>query len=195
MSKIMNVGVIGTGFMGRAHSNAYRKLSNFFSTEIQPVLKTVCALEPEETMKAFADQWGYESYETDWRAVVDNKDIDHIDICTPNNTHKDIVLAAAAAFNQSQSAWKQTLESDLELLRQSRPTAVNLFWAISRMQALIDQLPSDQNPKQTLLAEARRIHAEDVAANRTMGEMGAELIVEPTAVITHCNAGALATGG
>lgn len=97
MSKILNVGVIGTGFMGRAHSNAYRKLGNFFSTETQPVLKAVCALEPEDQLQAYANQWGYESYETDWRRLVERKDIDHIDICTPNNTHREIALAAAAA--------------------------------------------------------------------------------------------------
>ncbi len=97
MAKRFNVGIIGTGFMGRAHSNAYRKVGNFFSLETKPVLKTICALEPEEKLSAFANQWGYESYETDWRKLIARDDIDHIDVCTPNNTHKDIVLAAAAA--------------------------------------------------------------------------------------------------
>ena len=96
MAKRFNVGIIGTGFMGRAHSNAYRKVGNFFALETKPVLKTICALEPEEKLRAFADQWGYESYETDWRKLIAREDIDHIDVCTPNNTHKEIVLAAAA---------------------------------------------------------------------------------------------------
>ncbi|MFO8153437.1 Gfo/Idh/MocA family protein [Thioalkalivibrio sp.] len=97
MSKRLNVGVIGTGFMGRAHSNAYRKVGNFFPMDIKPTLKTICALEPADKLQAFADQWGYESYETDWRKLMERDDIDQIDVCTPNNTHKEIVLAAAAA--------------------------------------------------------------------------------------------------
>jgi len=97
MAKPYNVGIVGMGFMGRTHSNAYRKVNNFFSLEHKPVLKTICALEPEEKLKAFADSWGFESYETDWRKLIERKDIDQIDICTPNATHKEIVLAAAAA--------------------------------------------------------------------------------------------------
>ena len=97
MAKPLNVGVIGMGFMGRAHSNAHRKVSNFFPLERKPVLKTICALEEESKLKAFADTWGYESYETDWRKLIDDPEIDQIDICTPNNTHKEIVLAAAKA--------------------------------------------------------------------------------------------------
>ncbi len=97
MAKRFNVGIIGTGFMGRAHSNAYRKVNNFFSLDTHPTLTAICALEPEEKLRAFADQWGYASYETDWRKLIARDDIDHIDVCTPNNTHREIVLAAAAA--------------------------------------------------------------------------------------------------
>ena len=71
MAKPFNVGVIGMGFMGRAHSNAYRKVNNFFPLETKPVLKTICAVEPPEKLKAFAETWGYESYETDWRKLID----------------------------------------------------------------------------------------------------------------------------
>ena len=95
-SKNLNVGVIGYGFMGRAHSNAYRKVSNFFEREYRPVLKAACGRDREQTQK-FADTWGYESVETDWRKLIERKDIDAIDICTPNNTHREIALAAAAA--------------------------------------------------------------------------------------------------
>ena len=94
--KNLNVGVIGYGFMGRAHSNAYRKVSNFFQREYRPVLKAACGRDQAKT-KEFADTWGYESVETDWRKLVERKDIDAIDICTPNNTHKEIALAAAKA--------------------------------------------------------------------------------------------------
>src|SRR5690606_20707055 len=100
MSKTLNVGMIGYGFMGRAHSNAYRRVSNFFDLEYQPVLKAVCARDAEKA-KAFADQWGYESIETDWRRLLERKDIDAIDICTPNNLHRDIAIAAAEAGKMS----------------------------------------------------------------------------------------------
>ena len=96
MAKSLNIGMIGYGFMGRAHSNAYRKVSNFFDLEYKPVLKAVCARDAEKA-QAFADKWGYESIETDWRKLIARKDIDAVDICTPNNLHKEIAIAAAKA--------------------------------------------------------------------------------------------------
>lgn len=90
-----NVGLIGCGFMGRAHSNAWRKVGNFFDLPLQPVCKAVCA-RTRSDVEAFAQRWGYESVETDWRRLVERKDIDAIDICTPNDTHREIALAAAA---------------------------------------------------------------------------------------------------
>ncbi|MBI3838979.1 MAG: Gfo/Idh/MocA family oxidoreductase, partial [Planctomycetia bacterium] len=96
MSKPLNIGMIGYGFMGRAHSNAYRQVSQFFSRKYRPVLKACCARK-EDKIKAFAQNWGYESYETDWRKLIERKDIDLIDVGSPNNTHKEIVLAAAKA--------------------------------------------------------------------------------------------------
>lgn len=96
MSKPVNVGVIGYGFMGRAHSNAYRKVNNFFSLDYRPVLKAACARDAAK-LKAFADTWGYESTETDWPRLVERKDIDLVDICVPNHLHREISLAATAA--------------------------------------------------------------------------------------------------
>src|ERR1051325_8141281 len=94
--KPLNIGLIGYGFMGRAHSNAYRKVSNFFDLEYQPVLKAACARDAGK-IKDFAQKWGYESTETDWRKLIERKDIDAIDICTPNDTHAEIAIAAAKA--------------------------------------------------------------------------------------------------
>ena len=91
-----NIGMIGYGFMGRAHSNAYRKVSNFFDVPMQPVLKVACARNAEP-LQAFADQWGYESIETDWHNVIARDDVDAVDICVPNNLHKEIAIAAAQA--------------------------------------------------------------------------------------------------
>ncbi len=96
MAKPLNIGMIGYGFMGRAHSNAYQTVNHFFDLPLRPVLKAVCARSADKA-KTFADQWGYESVETDWRKLIARKDIDAIDICTPNNTHAEIALAAAAA--------------------------------------------------------------------------------------------------
>ena len=105
-----------------------------------------------------------------------------------------VVLAARARFNASLSDWKQQIESDLETLSLSRPTAVNLFWAIERMRRVINDI-SNEMPEPILLAEAKRIHEEDIQACHRMGELGAALIEKPCAILTHCNAGALATGG
>ncbi len=82
--------------MGRVHSNAYRRVNNFFDLQYQPVLKAVCARNAE-LAQAFADKWGYESIETDWRKLIKRVDIDAIDICVPNNLHKEIAIAAAEA--------------------------------------------------------------------------------------------------
>ena len=94
--KPLNIGLVGYGFMGRTHSNAYRKVNNFFDLAYRPVLKAVSGRDAE-AVKKFADKWGYESTETDWRKIVERKDIDAVDICTPNNLHKEIAIAAAKA--------------------------------------------------------------------------------------------------
>ncbi|MFO0915438.1 MAG: Gfo/Idh/MocA family oxidoreductase [Pirellulales bacterium] len=96
MTKPLNIGMIGYGFMGRAHSNAYSQVNHFFNLPYRPVLKAVCARDAAKA-QAFADTWGYESIETDWRKLLQRKDIDAVDICTPNNLHKEIAIAAAEA--------------------------------------------------------------------------------------------------
>jgi len=96
MAKTLNIGMIGYGFMGRAHSNAYRKVGNFFPSDTRVVLKAACARDAAK-IGAFAQQWGYESVETDWKRLVARKDIDAVDICVPNNLHKEIALACAQA--------------------------------------------------------------------------------------------------
>ena len=94
--KPLRIGMIGYGFMGRAHSNAYRRVNNFFDLQYEPVLQAVCARD-EVKARQFADTWGYASVETDWRKLVERKDIDAVDICVPNNLHHDIAIAAAKA--------------------------------------------------------------------------------------------------
>ena len=94
--KKLRVGLIGYGFMGRTHSNAFRKVGNFFDLNYDVEMKACCARN-EDRIKAFADNWGYESYETDWRKLIERDDIDLIDIGSPNNTHYEMAIAAAEA--------------------------------------------------------------------------------------------------
>ena len=89
--------------------------------------------------------------------------------------------------------WQQKVTDDIALLAQSRPTAVNLFWALAQMQALLAQALDD--PKAAFITAAEQIHADDIAANIKMGEMGADLLAGAKGVMTHCNTGTLATGG
>ncbi len=104
-----------------------------------------------------------------------------------------VVLAARARYAETPQSWQTRIGEDLAILIQSRPTAVNLNWAVQRMAQVMARLVGD--PEQQLLAEARAIHREDIAANRRMGQLGAALLGERGAVLTHCNAGSLATGG
>ena len=92
----LNIAIVGCGFMGRTHSNAFRRVTNFFDTPFRPVLKTICARNVEKA-QAFAARWGFEGIETDWRRLMDDREIDLIDIASPNDTHAEIALAAAKA--------------------------------------------------------------------------------------------------
>jgi methylthioribose-1-phosphate isomerase len=104
-----------------------------------------------------------------------------------------LVLAARIRLAADGRGWLAGLEEDARILAAARPTAVNLFWALERMMQRARQLQDDPVP--ALEAEARAIHAEDLAANRRMGELGAALIEDGSGVLTHCNTGSLATGG
>ncbi len=98
MAKELRIGMLGCGFMGRAHSNAWLQVSHFFEREHKPVLKAVYGREQDRAqLEKFAKMWGYESIETDWRKVVERDDIDLIDVCVPNHMHHDCVIAAAEA--------------------------------------------------------------------------------------------------
>lgn len=105
-----------------------------------------------------------------------------------------VVLSARACYARSHLDWWQLMQPDLAALGSARPTAVNLRWAIVRMAQVASNLPQG-DPEAALLSAAQRIHQEDIEANRRIGAIGAGLIGERTSVITHCNAGALATGG
>src|SRR5246500_5777367 len=108
-----------------------------------------------------------------------------------------IALGVKNSKAESTGDLKRDLDATCDLIGKTRPTAVNLFWAIRRMQEKFERIRIRPVPqiKQELIDEARRMHAEDIAANQAMGRHGATLMPSAGGVLTHCNAGALATAG
>jgi methylthioribose-1-phosphate isomerase len=109
------------------------------------------------------------------------------------------VLLGVRARVAAGGDWRAALEADFQVLSESRPTAVNLFWALNRMRERLDRLKDGENPVQALESEALGIHESDREANLTMAQLGVELIRKHQGnlqnLLTHCNTGALATGG
>ena len=148
MTKPLNIGLVGYGFMGRTHSNGYKRANDFFDLEYRPVLKAICGRNAENA-QAFADQWGYESVETDWKALVARDDIDAIDICTPNNTHAEIAIAAAKAGKMvlCEKPLSMTVAEGEEMVKVIEETGVaNTVWynyrrvpAVTLAKKLIDE--------------------------------------------------------
>ena len=96
-SKTFNVALIGSKFMGRTHSNAYLKVAKYFEDiPIEPVMHTLAARNPDETA-AFAKQWGWQNHTTDWKEAATSKEIDLVDVGTPNDVHKEQAIAALEA--------------------------------------------------------------------------------------------------
>jgi methylthioribose-1-phosphate isomerase len=104
-----------------------------------------------------------------------------------------VALAARGRFAEAGERWREAMQADVDLLAASRPTAVNLSWALAVMRERIEDIAADPYP--VLLARAQALHRADVASNEALGEFGARLIAPRSGVLTHCNAGALATGG
>jgi len=98
LKKPLNIAVLGSGFMGRAHANAYKQVGQFFESGYQPVLKVCYGREENRgNLEAFASRWGFGSFDTNWQRIIEREDIDLIDVCLPNHMHYDVVMAAAAA--------------------------------------------------------------------------------------------------
>ena len=106
-----------------------------------------------------------------------------------------LALAARNIPADSMAAFLQALEEAARELAATRPTAVNLFWALDRLMARARACATPREAREALLAEARALHLEDVEANRRLGALGASLLPPGRAVLTHCNTGSLATGG
>jgi len=96
MPRKINVALIGSKFMGRAHSNAYLNVAKFFDLPVEPVMHTLCARDPDETA-AFAARWGWQRSSTDWKQVVADDAIDLVDVSTPNHVHREQAIAALEA--------------------------------------------------------------------------------------------------
>ena len=146
--KKLNIGMVGYGFMGRAHSNAFRTAGNFFPLDYEIVLKAACARSADKA-QSFADNWGYESNETDWRKLIERKDIDVIDIASPNDTHKEIALAAAAAGKMilcEKPLGRNSKESEEMVAAVEKAGVTNMVWynyrripAVTMAKQLIDE--------------------------------------------------------
>lgn len=95
-TKVLSVALIGTKFMGRAHSNAWKQAPRFFDLPADLRLAVICGRNASETSKA-ATKLGWQRSSTDWRAVIADPAIDIVDICTPNDSHAEIAIAAAKA--------------------------------------------------------------------------------------------------
>jgi myo-inositol 2-dehydrogenase/D-chiro-inositol 1-dehydrogenase len=146
--KNLNIGVVGTGFMGRTHSNAFAQANHFFDLPYKPVLKTICARSADKA-QAFAAQWGYQSVETDWRRLVESRDVDVIDIASPNNTHAEIAIAAANAGKMvlcEKPLGRNPSESEAMVAAVEKAGVANMVWynyrrvpAVTLAKQLIDE--------------------------------------------------------
>jgi predicted dehydrogenase len=115
----INVALIGHMFMGKAHSNAYRQVMRFFPGRIVPRMKVICGKAPREELEATARQFGWEESDSDWRKVIERKDIDVVDIATPGYMHHPMVMAAAEAGKHllCEKPLANTLPQAKEMLR------------------------------------------------------------------------------
>jgi myo-inositol 2-dehydrogenase/D-chiro-inositol 1-dehydrogenase len=146
--KNLNIGVVGTGFMGRTHSNAFSQVNHFFDLPYKPVLKAICARSGDKA-RAFAAQWGYESVETDWRKLVESRDVDVVDIASPNDTHAEIAIAAAKAGKMvlcEKPLGRNPSESEAMVAAVEKAGVANMVWynyrrvpAVTLAKQLIDE--------------------------------------------------------
>lgn len=146
--KTLNIGMVGYGFMGRTHSNAFAQAPHFFDMDYKPVLKTICARSADKA-QAFAEQWGYEKSVTDWRALIDDTSIDLIDIASPNDTHMEIAIAAAQAGKMvmcEKPLGRSAAESKKMVEAVERAGVANMVWynyrrvpAVTLAKQLIDE--------------------------------------------------------
>jgi myo-inositol 2-dehydrogenase/D-chiro-inositol 1-dehydrogenase len=144
----LNIALVGYGFMGRTHSNAFLQAPRFFDLPFEPILRTVVARNADR-VRAFADTWGYQSVETDWRAVVERGDVDLVDIASPNDTHAEIAIAAARAGKMvtcEKPLGRTAAEAQAMVSAVEAAGVANMVWynyrrvpAVMLLKALIDE--------------------------------------------------------
>src|SRR5690349_503559 len=91
--KQVNIALIGYQFMGKAHSNAYRQVGRYFDLDVEPVMKVLCGRD-EKKVRVAQEKFGWQEIATNWEEVITRKDIDLVDVATPNDTHAAISVAA-----------------------------------------------------------------------------------------------------
>ena len=116
----LNVALIGQGFMGRSHSNAWGQVAKFFKPPLKPVMHTVFG-QPEENPKTFAENWGWKNASTDWQALVKSPEIGLVDVVTPNYMHAPVAKAALEAGKPV--ACEKPIAGTLDDARQMAETA------------------------------------------------------------------------
>jgi len=126
--KTVNIAMIGQGFMGRTHSNAWSQVGKFFEAPVQPVMHTTFG-QPEEDPEAFAANWGWANASTDWRKLVRSEEIDLVDIATPNFLHAAVAKAALAAGKHvfCEKPIAGTLKDAREMVAAARKARVKTF--------------------------------------------------------------------
>ena len=146
--KKLGIGLVGCGFMGRIHANAFGQVGKFFELEFQPVLTAACARNAASA-ESFARNWGFASFETDWRKLLTRGDIDLIDIASPNDTHVEIAVAAAEAGKMvmcEKPLGRSAAESEKMVAAVEAAGAPNMVWynyrrvpAVALAKQLIDE--------------------------------------------------------
>lgn len=144
----LRIGMVGYGFMGRTHSNAFSQAPKYFDLPREPELTAICA-RSQDRAEAFAANWGYGSVETDWRRLIERDDIDLIDIAAPNDMHHDIAIAAAEAGKMvmCEKPLGRTAAESAEMVSAVETAGVpNMVWynyrripAVSMAKRLIDE--------------------------------------------------------
>jgi len=173
----LNIAMIGTGFIAKAHSNAFRQVTHFFDVPYQLNLKVVCGRTAEKSETA-ASLWGWGETSTDWQAVVARRDIDVIDIAVPNVLHAPIAIAAAKA---GKIVWCEkplaTSLPEAEAMAEAARHVPNLVWYNYRRipaVAFAKQLIEEGRIGQTFHYRALYLnHSGNNPAKRTHGATGA----------------------
>jgi len=124
MKRKINIGMIGTKFMGKAHSHALKDVSMFFDLDVEPVMKTLCGTSPET--ESIAQKYGWQNWTTDWREVIEDPEIHAVSILTPGFLHREMTVAAAEKGKHiiCEKPLANSLEETREMLEAVQKTGI-----------------------------------------------------------------------